>query len=401
MERFDADVLSPEEFIMATPSSDMAPKVESPSACLQDLPGVHPSTSSMSPATCVENRDEQGKLDEPYAKLIYKAFMSREDHAMSLQDMYQWFRDHTNKAVTEKGGWQNSIRHNLSMNAAFSKRRKDDGTLNAVSEDPKRANEWVLEPWAVQNGVQSTTRYRKGNSRRRPGGRLSNQQYPRLPTQHSAKRAVSGRKGGCAARESRMRDRAAYGQAATPMGRYYGGLEHPQGLPTPPRSTMPDLYHPESYAMPQFEPMTHVQHFDGIAPPAGPVAEHQFGLLLGPANAGIDSTGHGMVVVGTNGQDGMSGDPMNQMSAYRPAPPPPLQGHHGAYPYGARGLQMAAAYHGERQHHQEQQQQHQQQPPPPPPPPHQGPGDLCCASTASRLFETLPGGICDWADGGL
>lgn len=71
----------------------------------------------MSPATCVENRDEQGKLDEPYAKLIYKAFMSREDHAMSLQDMYQWFRDHTNKAVTEKGGWQNSIRHNLSMNA--------------------------------------------------------------------------------------------------------------------------------------------------------------------------------------------------------------------------------------------------------------------------------------------
>ena len=102
---------------MATPSSDMAPKVESPSACLQDLPGVHPSTSSMSPATCVENRDEQGKLDEPYAKLIYKAFMSREDHAMSLQDMYQWFRDHTNKAVTEKGGWQNSIRHNLSMNA--------------------------------------------------------------------------------------------------------------------------------------------------------------------------------------------------------------------------------------------------------------------------------------------
>jgi len=41
--------------------------------------------------------------------------------------------------------------------------------------------------------------------------------------------------------------------------------------------------------MPQFEPMTHVQHFDGIAPPGGPVAEHQFGLLLGPANAGIDS----------------------------------------------------------------------------------------------------------------
>lgn len=57
------------------------------------------------------------KNDEPYAKLIYKAFMSRPDYAMTLQDIYQWFRDNTSKAVNERGGWQNSIRHNLSMNA--------------------------------------------------------------------------------------------------------------------------------------------------------------------------------------------------------------------------------------------------------------------------------------------
>ncbi|UNI23293.1 hypothetical protein JDV02_009123 [Purpureocillium takamizusanense] len=401
MEHFEADVLSPEEFIMATPSSDMAPKAESPSSCLQSLPEVYPGTSSQSPATRVENRDEEGKLDEPYAKLIYKAFMSREDHAMSLQDIYQWFRDNTNKALTEKGGWQNSIRHNLSMNAAFSKRRKDDGgTFNAMPEDPKRANEWVLEPWAVQSGVQSTTRYRKGNSRRRAGARSSNQQYPRQPTQHSAKRALSGRKGGCAARESRMRDRAAYGQGATPMGRYYGGLEHSQGLPTPPRSTMPDLYHPESYAMPQFEPMAHVQHFDGMGPPAGSVAEHQFGLLLGQTNPGVGNTGHGMVVVGMNGQDGVGGDHVGLMSAFRPAPGPPLQGHDGgAYPYGARGLQMAAyqgGHQSQHQHQHEQQQQQQQQQPQP------DSGDLSGTSTAaSRLFEVLPGGICDWTDGGL
>lgn len=57
------------------------------------------------------------RVDEPYAKLIYRAFMSKADHQMSLQELYQWFRENTNKAVNEKTGWQNSIRHNLSMNA--------------------------------------------------------------------------------------------------------------------------------------------------------------------------------------------------------------------------------------------------------------------------------------------
>lgn len=61
------------------------------------------------------------KNEEPYAQLIYKAFMSRPGHCMSLQDIYQWFRDNTKKATSEKGGWQNSIRHNLSMNAVSSK----------------------------------------------------------------------------------------------------------------------------------------------------------------------------------------------------------------------------------------------------------------------------------------
>lgn len=45
------------------------------------------------------------KVDEPYAKLIYRAFMSKADHQMSLQELYQWFRENTNKAVNEKTGW--------------------------------------------------------------------------------------------------------------------------------------------------------------------------------------------------------------------------------------------------------------------------------------------------------
>lgn len=61
--------------------------------------------------------EETSKSPEPYAKLIYQAFMSRERHTMTLQEIYQWFRDNTDKAKVENKGWQNSIRHNLSMNA--------------------------------------------------------------------------------------------------------------------------------------------------------------------------------------------------------------------------------------------------------------------------------------------
>jgi hypothetical protein len=54
---------------------------------------------------------------EPYAKLIQRALLSKSDHCMSLQELYQWFREHTDKTKDEdKKGWQNSIRHNLSMN---------------------------------------------------------------------------------------------------------------------------------------------------------------------------------------------------------------------------------------------------------------------------------------------
>jgi hypothetical protein len=42
--------------------------------------------------------------------------MTRPDHSMTLQEIYQWFRDNTNKARKSFKGWQNSIRHNLSMN---------------------------------------------------------------------------------------------------------------------------------------------------------------------------------------------------------------------------------------------------------------------------------------------
>ncbi|KAK3382153.1 hypothetical protein B0T24DRAFT_1887 [Lasiosphaeria ovina] len=145
------------------------------------------------------------KNEEPYAKLIYRAFMSTPRHALTLQEIYQWFRDNTDKGKKDGKGWQNSIRHNLSMNLAFTKRERtsssggsDDAAVSSVPDiflstgtaaDNKKSTEWFLEPWAIEDGVQSTTRYRKGNPSRRAAGmgsRGHNYSGARLP----------GRKGG-------------------------------------------------------------------------------------------------------------------------------------------------------------------------------------------------------------
>lgn len=50
----------------------------------------------------------------PYSQLLFRAFLSSNTRRMQLKDIYQWFRENTNK--TGSKGWQNSIRHNLSMN---------------------------------------------------------------------------------------------------------------------------------------------------------------------------------------------------------------------------------------------------------------------------------------------
>jgi hypothetical protein len=60
---------------------------------------------------------EEPTADEPYAKLIYRALMSKPNHSMVLQEIYQWFRENTVKGSSDTKGWMNSIRHNLSMNA--------------------------------------------------------------------------------------------------------------------------------------------------------------------------------------------------------------------------------------------------------------------------------------------
>lgn len=71
-------------------------------------------------STPYSNLHEDGNAidkEQPYAQLIYRALLDAPNHTMVLRDIYDWFLRYTDKAAhSETKGWQNSIRHNLSMN---------------------------------------------------------------------------------------------------------------------------------------------------------------------------------------------------------------------------------------------------------------------------------------------
>ncbi|RMJ24698.1 Forkhead domain protein [Aspergillus sp. HF37] len=98
---------------------------------------------------------EDGNADPPYSLLIYQALRSAPGMKLPLQGIYSWFEKNTEKGKDQSSkGWQNSIRHNLSMNAGFE-------AVKEIAGGKKAVNFWRLTDAAVKDGIQSTTRYRK------------------------------------------------------------------------------------------------------------------------------------------------------------------------------------------------------------------------------------------------
>ncbi|ODA79393.1 hypothetical protein RJ55_04986 [Drechmeria coniospora] len=401
------DALPAEELTMKTPSSMVTPNPASPSCCFDESPG--PCTVASTPPAAPPPPPATKMEEESYAKLIYKAFMSRRGHSMTVQDIYQWFRENTSKAVTEKGGWQNSIRHNLSMNAAFKKRTNYGGVFEPVVRDAcgafkpvqgqdgggtpcsRRPHEWVLEDWAVRFGVQSTTRYRKGNGGKRCGSGANGGiggRYGGPPVgpeasgaQHDSKRAVSGRKGGCAARDAKRRRDRAISQAAMAIaqGTHFSVGYRPE-LPSPPRSTIGSLYDGEPIAGSRLGAMAH-------GPQGGLYgASKELGALLGDGNCGGTYSGGtystcagGMSTSSRSSTSGERGDGYmirasvgvqsngGHVDAYGPLPSlrEPLPYGDVEQRYGSRSSAGAGT------------------------------------TSQARMFEPLPDGLCDWNSGSI
>lgn len=108
--------------------------------------------------------DEARDIKPPYsyATMITQAILSNPEGVLSLSEIYDWISKHYSFYRFSKSGWQNSIRHNLSLNKAFDKvpRRANEpgkGMKWQISESYK--NDFMKK---VESG--SLSKVRRGSS---------------------------------------------------------------------------------------------------------------------------------------------------------------------------------------------------------------------------------------------
>lgn len=107
------------------------------------------------------SQDSAKDLKPPYsyATMIAQAIFSSEEEKLTLNSIYQWIMEKYAFYRHSQSGWQNSIRHNLSLNKAFQK-------VPRRTDEPGKGMKWMIAPEHRQEYWKK--QLRKGNNSSAP-----------------------------------------------------------------------------------------------------------------------------------------------------------------------------------------------------------------------------------------
>ncbi|CAJ0958665.1 unnamed protein product, partial [Mesorhabditis belari] len=129
-----------------------------------------------------EKPQDDNKPPFSYVALIYMAISSVPEKKMTLAQIYKYIETNYEYYRTadskRKQGWQNSIRHNLSLNDCFVKKPKD----GVSSAQDRKGNFWSLTP--ESENMFDNNNYKRRRVRRPPAPMFPQQTQLQLYSQH-------------------------------------------------------------------------------------------------------------------------------------------------------------------------------------------------------------------------